>query len=114
METENLPAPYRQIKAEQPEAIVLLKYGDGYYASMYDAETVAHELDLPPEKERLPYDPHRLVRLFEHDNEETREQIAALKAYVVDCGTAIREGQEACADMSGEENENEQRTVFRR
>ena len=114
METENLPAPYRQIKAEQPEAIVLLKYGDGYYASMYDAETVTHELDLPPEKERLPYDPHRLVRLFEHDNEETREQIATLKAYVVDCGTAIREGQEACADMSGEENENEQRTVFRR
>ena len=114
IETENLPVPYRQIKAEQPETIVLLKYEDGYYASMYDAETIAHELDLPPEKERLPYDPNKLVRMFEHDNEETRKQIAALKAYVVDCGTAIKEGQEACADMTGEENENEQRTSMRR
>lgn len=114
IETENLPAPYRQIKAEQPETIVLLKYEKGYYASMYDAETIAHELDLPPEKERLPYDPNKLVRIFEHDNEETRKQIADLKAYVVDCGTAIKEGQEACADITGEENENEQRTSMRR
>nr|WP_026367417.1 zincin-like metallopeptidase domain-containing protein [Bacteroides sp. 14(A)] len=114
IETENLPAPYRQIKAEQPETIVLLKYEDGYYASMYDAETIAHELELPPEKERRPYDPNKLVRMFEHDNEETRKLIADLKAYVVDCGTAIKEGQEACADITGEENENEQRTSMRR
>ena len=114
IETEDLPAPYRQIKAEQPETIVLLKYEKGYYASMYDAETIAHELDLPPEKERLPYDPNKLVRIFEHDNEETRKQIADLKAYVVDCGTAIKEGQEAYADITGEENENEQRTSMRR
>lgn len=113
-ETENLPAVYRQIKAEQPETIVLLKYEDGYYASMYDAETIAHELDLPPEKERLPYEPDKLVRMFGHDNEETRERIAALKAYVVDCGTAIEEGQEARADITGEENENEQRSGMRR
>ena len=114
IQTENLPAPYRQIKAEQPETIVLFKYEDGYYASMYDAETIAHELDLPPEKERQPYDPDKLVRMFEHDNEETRKQIAALKAYVVDCGTAIKEGQEARADITGEQNENEQRPSMRR
>ena len=115
-ETEKLPAAYRQIKAEQPETIVLLKYEDGYYASMYDAETIAHELDLPPEKERQPYDPDKLVHMFGHDNEETRKQIATLKAYVVDCGTAIEEGQEARADITGEENENEneQRTSMRR
>ena len=113
-ETENLPAAYRQIKAEQPETIVLLKYEDGYYASMYDAETIAHELDLPPEKERQPYDPDKLVRMFGHDNEETRKQIATLKANVVDCGTAIEEGQEARADITGEENENEQRISMRR
>ena len=103
-----------RIKKEQPETIVLLKYEDGYYASMYDAETIAHELDLPPKKERLPYEPDKLVRMFGHDNEETRERIAALKAYVVDCGTAIEEGQEARADITGEENENEQRSGMRR
>ena len=103
-----------RIKKEQPETIVLLKYEDGYYASMYDAETIAHELDLPPEKERQPYDPDKLVRMFGHDNEETRKQITALKAYVVDCGTAIEEGKEARADITGEENENEQRSGMRR
>ena len=103
-----------RIKKEQPETIVLLKYEDGYYASMYDAETIAHELDLPPEKERQPYDPDKLVRMFGHDNEETRKQITALKAYVVDCGTAIEEGKEARADITSEENENEQRSGMRR
>lgn len=114
---ESVRSPWEvwdRIKKEQPETIVLLKYEDGYYASMYDAETIAHELDLPPEKERQPYDPDKLVRMFGHDNEETRKQITALKAYVVDCGTAIEEGKEARADITGEENENEQRSGMRR
>ncbi len=105
---------YESIKAEQPETVVLLKHEGKHYASMYDAETVAHELSLPPEKERLPYDPNKLIVMFEHDNEETRKHIAALKAYVLDCGTVIKEGQEARADITDEQNENEQRPSMRR
>lgn len=105
---------YERIKAEQPETVVLLKHEGKHYASMYDAETVAHELSLPPEKERLPYDPNKLIVMFEHDNEETRKHIAALKAYVLDCGTVIKEGQEARADITDEQNENEQRPSMRR
>lgn len=105
---------YESIKAEQPETVVLLKHEGKHYASMYDAETVAHELSLPPEKERLPYDPNKLIVMFEHDNEETKKHIAALKAYVLDCGTVIKEGQEARADITDEQNENEQRPSMRR
>lgn len=105
---------YERIKAEQPETVVLLKHEGKHYASMYDAETVAHELSLPPEKERLPYDPNKLIVMFEHDNEETRKHIAALKAYVLDCGTVIKEGQEARADITDKQNENEQRPSMRR
>lgn len=105
---------YERIKVEQPETVVLLKHEGKHYASMYDAETVAHELSLPPEKERLPYDPNKLIVMFEHDNEETRKHIAALKAYVLDCGTVIKEGQEARADITDEQNENEQRPSMRR
>lgn len=105
---------YERLKAEQPETVVLLKHEGKHYASMYDAETVAHELSLPPEKERLPYDPNKLIVTFEHDNEETRKHIAALKAYVLDCDTAVKEGQEARADITDEQNENEQRPSMRR
>lgn len=105
---------YEKIKAEQPETVVLLKHEGKHYASMYDAETVAHELSLPPEKERLPYDPNKLIVMFEHDNEETRKHIAALKAYVLDCGTVIKEGQEARADITDEQNENERHSNMRR
>ncbi|MEO4806055.1 ArdC-like ssDNA-binding domain-containing protein [Bacteroides thetaiotaomicron] len=105
---------YEKIKAEQPETVVLLKHEGKHYASMYDAETVAHELSLPPEKERLPYDPNKLIVMFEHDNEETRKHIAALKAYVLDCDTAVKEGQEARADITDEQSENEQRPSMRR
>lgn len=105
---------YERLKAEQPETVVLLKHEGKHYASMYDAETVAHELSLPPEKERLPYDPNKLIVTFEHDNEETRKHIVALKAYVLDCDTAVKEGQEARADITDEQNENEQRPSMRR
>ncbi|MCS2930616.1 zincin-like metallopeptidase domain-containing protein [Bacteroides ovatus] len=105
---------YERLKAEQPETVVLLKHEGKHYASMYDAETVAHELSLPPEKERLPYDPNKLIVMFEHDNEETRKHIAALKAYVLDCGTVIKEGQEARADITDEQNENERHSNMRR
>lgn len=71
-------------------------------------------MSLPPEKERLPYDPNKLIVMFEHDNEETKKHIAALKAYVLDCGTVIKEGQEARADITDEQNENEQRPSMRR
>lgn len=114
----NIPAQvyerYERIKAKQPETVVLLKHEGKHYASMYDAETVAHELSLPPEKERLPYDPNKLIVMFEHDNEETRKHIAALKAYVLDCGTVIKEGQEARADITDEQNENERHSNMRR
>lgn len=118
LSVKNIPVQmyerYETIKAEQSEAIILFKHEDKYYASMYDAETIAYELDLPPEKERLPYDPNKLVLMFEHDNEETRKHIATLKAYVVDCDTAIKKGQETHADITGEQNENEERPTMRR
>lgn len=43
---EQLYDRYEKIKEEQPEAIVLFKHGNNYYASMYDAETIANELQL--------------------------------------------------------------------
>ena len=52
---------------------------------MYDAETIANELNLPPSKERVPYDANKIILVFENDNEETRQQIHALRAYVMDC-----------------------------
>lgn len=118
LSVKNIPVQmyerYETIKAEQSEAIILFKHEDKYYAFMYDAETIAYELDLPPEKERPPYDPNKLVLMFEHDNEETRKHIATLKAYVVDCDTAIKKGQETHADITGEQNENEERPTMRR
>lgn len=105
---------YERLKAEQPETVVLLKHEGKHYASMYDAETVAHELDLPPEKERLSYDPDKLIVMFEHDNEETRKHIATLKAYVLDCDTAVKEEQETRAGIADEQNENEERPSMRR
>lgn len=118
LSVKNIPVQmyerYETIKAEQSEAIILFKHEDIYYAFMYDAETIAYELDLPPEKERPPYDPNKLVLMFEHDNEETRKHIATLKAYVVDCDTAIKKGQETHADITGEQNENEERPTMRR
>lgn len=56
---EQLYGKYEQIKEEQPEAVVLFKHGNNYYASMYDAETIANELNLPPSKERVPYDANK-------------------------------------------------------
>lgn len=39
---EQLYGKYEKIKEEQPEAVVLFKHENKYYASMYDAETVAN------------------------------------------------------------------------
>ena len=110
---ENLPeqlyGKYKEIKDGQPEAIVLFKHEGSYYASMYDAETIANELNLPPQKERPSYDPDKMVLVFGHDNEETGKQILSLRAYIMDCDTAPKIQQE-----SGEQNENEQHPTFRR
>lgn len=118
LSVRNIPAQmyerYETIKAEQSEAVILFKREDKYYASMYDAETIAHELDLPPTKERLPFDPHKLVVIFEHDNDDTRRHIANLKAYVIDCDQAIKEGQETHARIADKQNENDQQPTIRR
>lgn len=110
---ENLPeqlyGKYKEIKDGQPEAIVLFKHEGSYYASMYDAETIANELNLPPQKERPSYDPDKMVLVFGHDNEETGKQILSLRAYIMDCDTTPKIQQE-----SGEQNENEQHPTFRR
>lgn len=110
---ENLPEQlygrYKEIKDGQQEAIVLFKHEGSYYASMYDAETIANELKLPPHKKHLSYDPDKMILVFGHDNEETRKQILGLQAYVMDCDTAPKLQQE-----NGEQNENEQHPTFRR
>lgn len=81
---------YKQLKEEQPEAIVLLKKEGIYYASLYDAETIANELGLPPEKERIPYEPDRIIPVFEYDNGQTIQQIRKLQAYVIECDTVSK------------------------
>jgi len=106
---EQLYGRYKEIKDGQQEAIVLFKHEGSYYASMYDAETIANELKLPPHKKHLSYDPDKMILVFGHDNEETRKQILGLQAYVMDCDTAPKLQQE-----NGEQNENEQHTTFRR
>ena len=106
---EELYGRYKEIKDGQQEAIVLFKHEGSYYASMYDAETIANELKLPPHKKHLSYDPDKMILVFGHDNEETRKQILGLQAYVMDCDTAPKLQQE-----NGEQNENEQHTTFRR
>lgn len=77
---ENLPEPlygrYKEIKDELPEAIVLFKHEGSYYASMYDAETIANELNLPPQKERLAYDPDKMILAFEHDDEKRERRFS--------------------------------------
>ena len=109
---ENLPEElygrYKEIKGGQPEAIVLFKHNGSYYASMYDAETIANELNQPPQKERPAFDPDKMILVFGHDNEETGKQILELQAYTIDC--AAPELQQE----SGEQNENEQHPTFRR
>ena len=109
---EQLYGKYEQIKEEQPEAVVLFKQGNNYYASMYDAETIANELNLPPSKERVPYDANKIILVFEHDNEETRQQIHALRAYVMDCDGMSKAQQNGPAETTDEENE--QRPTMRR
>lgn len=106
---EQLYGRYKEIKDGQQEAIVLFKHEGSYYASMYDAETIANELKLSPHKKHLSYDPDKMILVFGHDNEETRKQILGLQAYVMDCDTAPKLQQE-----NGEQNENEQHTTFRR
>ena len=98
---------YKEIKDELPEAIVLFKHEGSYYASMYDAETIANELNLPPQKERLAYDPDKMILAFEHDDEETRTQILSLRAFTIDCAAP------GLQQETGEQNENEQHPTFR-
>lgn len=106
--SEQLYGKYRDIKEEQPDSIVLFKHKGGYYASMYDAETIAHELDLPPQKERPAFEPDKMILVFGHDNEETGKMILELQAYTIDC--AAPELQQE----NGEQNDNEQHPTFRR
>lgn len=106
--SEQLYGKYREIKEGQPDTIVLFKHEGGYYASMYDAETIANELDLPPQKKRPAFDPDKMILVFGHDNEETGKQILALQAYTIDC--AAPELQQE----NGEQNDNEQHPTFRR
>lgn len=114
----NIPKPqydrYRQLKQEQPEAIILLKQGNSYYASMYDAETIANELELPAEKERAPYEADRIIPVFKHDDEQTRQQILGLRAYVIACDTAPKIQSEENVMAAAGQDENERHTSFRR
>ena len=111
---EQLYDKYKKIKEEQPEAVVLFKHENKYYASMYDAETIANELNMPPDKERIPYDADKIISVFEHSNEETRQQIHALRAYVMDCDGMSKAQQNEPAEATDEQNENEQRPTMRR
>lgn len=106
--SEQLYGKYREIKEGQPDTIVLFKHEGGYYASMYDAETIANELDLPPQKERPAFEPDKMILVFGHDNEETGKMILELQAYTIDC--AAPELQQE----NGEQNDNEQHPTFRR
>lgn len=106
--SEQLYGRYKEIKDGQPDTIVLFKHEGNYYASMFDAETIANELDLPPQKERLSFDPNKMILVFGHDNEETGKQILALRAYTIDCATPELQQE------TGEQNENEQHPTFRR
>ena len=111
---EQLYDKYKKIKEEQPEAVVLFKHENKYYASMYDAETIANELNMPPDKERIPYDADKIISVFEHSNEETRQQIHALRAYVMDCDGMSKAQQNEPAEATDEQNMNEQRPTMRR
>lgn len=110
---EELYGKYERIKEEQPEAIVLFKHGNNYYASMYDAETIANELQLPPDKERIPYDENKIILVSEHGNEELRQQIHTLQPFMMDCDM-FNEQQNKSAETIDEQNENEQRPSMRR
>lgn len=110
---EELYGKYERIKEEQPEAIVLFKHGNNYYASMYDAETIANELHLPSDKERVPYDANKIILVSEHGNEELRQQIHTLQPFMMDCDM-FNEQQNKSAETIDEQNENEQRPSMRR
>lgn len=110
---EELYGKYERIKEEQPEAIVLFKHGNNYYASMYDAETIANELQLPSDKERVPYDANKIILVSEHGNEELRQQIHTLQPFMMDCDM-FNEQQNKSAETIDEQNENEQRPSMRR
>ena len=109
---ENIPEQlydrYKGLKEEQPETVILFKHDGSYYASMYDAETIANELNWSPQKERPAYDPDKMILVFGHDNEETKKQILALRAYTIDCASPELQQE------NGEQNENEQHPTFRR
>ena len=110
---EELYGKYERIKEEQPEAVVIFKHGNNYYASMYDAETIANELQLPPDKERVPYDANKIILVSEHGNEELRQQIHTLQPFMMDCDM-FNEQQNKSAETIDEQNENEQRSSMRR
>ncbi|MCS2957454.1 hypothetical protein NXX53_10535 [Bacteroides salyersiae] len=71
-------------------------------------------MDMPPAKERIPYDADKIILVFEHSNEETRQQIHALRAYVMDCDGMSKAQQNEPAEATDEQNENEQRPTMRR
>ena len=110
---EELYDKYERIKEEQPEAVVIFKHGNNYYASMYDAETIANELHLPSDKERVPYDANKIILVSEHGNEELRQQIHTLQPFMMDCDM-FNEQQNKSAETIDEQNENEQRPSMRR
>ena len=110
---EELYGKYERIKEEQPEAVVIFKHGNNYYASMYDAETIANELHLPSDKERVPYDANKIILVSEHGNEELRQQIHTLQPFMMDCDM-FNEQQNKSAETIDEQNENEQRPSMRR
>ena len=99
---------YKQLKEEQPEAIVLFKHGNCYYSSMYDAETIANELNLPPEKERAPYQSDRIIPIFNHDDERTRQQILRLRAYVIECNAVSKKQLDGKAGITTGQDEGTQ------
>ena len=110
---EELYGKYERIKEEQPESVVIFKHGNNYYASMYDAETIANELQLPSDKERVPYDANKIILVSEHGNEELRQQIHTLQPFMMDCDM-FNEQQNKSAETIDEQNENEQRPSMRR
>ena len=57
---------------------------------------------------------NKIIFVFPHDNEQTRQKIHPLRAYVMDCDGMSKAQQNGSAETTDEENENEQRPTMRR
>ena len=120
--TDKLPERFltacMEFKAQQPEAIALVRHEGKYYAYMNDAETMARELGLPQSKgERPEYNSQKLIPMFDADIKETEQYITELKktglsVSVINPTEITRQDEEK--QTAEEMNDNERRTILKR